>query len=570
MLNLGFIFEWLRTLDNRERSPAELAEIERRRRARRRRQIQGYGPHIKVRSLFWKGPERVQPWWIAFSVTGLAVVFPVCSSPWIYDTVQMPYFFLVFIPVIILSFGSVTFFWSTALLDPGIVDNHLLEPSYDPESVPPSEGALEREREWRRNRDRRWDRSAAASPYSSRHMRMERIDMNLKDNGGVLREGEEDDDRGETRSEDASAVVGGQLQLGGELIGCVADELREEFESQTKCVNIEGVGRGVQGGLRGGGLKEVRVGVRRREVREEVGEEEREPSEERGGECERETEAEAGNNREEEGEAGGEGGSRAPVVEREREGHQEAPAREREKDGRLEGESGEVGDGGENGLEGEVQREAAGAVDGEEKGKRRKTARDLKIRTDETRIKYCSRCEVTTRGFDHHCVHVANCIAEDNYLCFFLFLVTTTLLCLFAGVIMTWRVIGSALRLSQENLQSVARGEPGMTAWEVSLGVLKENPDAIPVLLFAVLGFFSWGRLWVYHCWLLSKRMTTYEHILLLRAEAEEEEERRKERENKRIPAEKRSEGSEGISGKPVRQAYKSSDTEIRKKTILT
>ncbi|KAG0705063.1 DHHC palmitoyltransferase-domain-containing protein [Suillus ampliporus] len=136
--------------------------------------------------------------------------------------------------------------------------------------------------------------------------------------------------------------------------------------------------------------------------------------------------------------------------------------------------------------------------------------RDLKVRNDSVRIKYCSTCKTyrpprsshckmcdnCVDGCDHHCQWVNNCVGRRNYTFFFAFLVSAVLtLCL---VICT-----SALHL----YLLTRRDGVNFT------GALKEGAGSAVAFSLSITVIWPVTALLVYHMRLLLLNITTIEQI---------------------------------------------------------
>lgn len=118
------------------------------------------------------------------------------------------------------------------------------------------------------------------------------------------------------------------------------------------------------------------------------------------------------------------------------------------------------------------------------------------------RASHCRICDNCIENHDHHCVWVNNCIGRRNYRSFITFLCSSIFICLMLFTFSWIRLLlGSKLvgdSLSQE---------------------VVEAPVALVLMVYAVLVFMGIAWLTSYHCWLISRNVTTHEHI---RAVAEE------------------------------------------------
>uniref|UniRef100_A0A804N274 S-acyltransferase n=2 Tax=Zea mays TaxID=4577 RepID=A0A804N274_MAIZE len=112
------------------------------------------------------------------------------------------------------------------------------------------------------------------------------------------------------------------------------------------------------------------------------------------------------------------------------------------------------------------------------------------------RASHCSICNNCVRKFDHHCPWVGQCIGLRNYRFFFLFISTSTFLCLYVFVL-SWLNIAAQRASHGGSLLRSVTGEP------LSLVLI--------VYSFVVAWFV--GGLTVFHIYLMSTNQTTYENF---------------------------------------------------------
>ncbi|XP_069898247.1 palmitoyltransferase ZDHHC11-like isoform X2 [Dipodomys merriami] len=140
------------------------------------------------------------------------------------------------------------------------------------------------------------------------------------------------------------------------------------------------------------------------------------------------------------------------------------------------------------------------------------------------KAKHCSACNKCVSGFDHHCKWLNNCVGSRNYWFFFCSVVSALAGMLCAMIILLYVSIKLFTNPSELRTDPLYKEVSTVNTWLLFLplcAVRVKTPVLLSVLTvvlpLVLTSSVLLGHLLIFHCYLLAKKLSTFDYIMQAR-----------------------------------------------------